>query len=123
MVWRCKYDRQKIIHMDSGMQVMGDIQSLGWVVVKWYILVNEDSLHYMMDMKKLEIDLDTKQRSWSAIQGKSLFQLPDVVPMDMTRKLLCRDKRGNRFMKYMGNVDDCEEDFPMFHKQFQPRFW
>ena len=25
MVWRCKYDRQKIIHMDSGMQVMGDI--------------------------------------------------------------------------------------------------
>ena len=104
MVWTCPKTRLQVEHMPPMTVVMGDISTLGWVIVKCACIENEDLPGLMIDMGKLQTQV---YKGWQVIQSSNqkllqfsqLHKHNDLYTSPASRRMRFADYRGFDDMK------------------------
>lgn len=95
-VWKTNKNREDIKSMFPGSYLMGDLATLGWVVIKAKILEVKNIEGWVSDMTKL-VGSDANFRKWATIQDKdTAIQYPhfvDTSPSEGLYKSISGDRK------------------------------
>ena len=98
MVWKPKVDVDKL---NPGEYIMGDINSLGWVMIKGFEVLGKDLVKLAQDFAYIRgVKKPLDSNSWTIIQGSgptSKMQFPCLIATEPHAELF-KHKQGSRMM-------------------------
>ena len=123
MVWRCNKSPHAISKLEAGTHLMGDIDSLGWVVLKGHVHGDNSILEFSQEIVSIVQDFQETPTNFFEIQGAQdkMMQFPHLRK-EGPHELFFNLFPGKRYMMY-NSIEEknmhMQKRFPKLHEVFK----
>ena len=99
MIWTYNFSRSEIMSMEPGKNIMGDIDYLGWAVVKSFVHDDDQKIEFSKENNLLNKYFLKKRNTWKDITRKFSIQFKILIRQD-GYEVYFKEYSGKRYMKY-----------------------